>query len=377
MHRRAAVVLAVASAAAAFAALPRSADAKAKVKPSPSWVTDAVTPLGLQGTASSGGNIVIIFTAHDVFGRPIDVEVQYGTDRNADGQITDDEYRPATEDRFDVRNSRANKSPQLFHTGATDGSANAYVWKSLADVWTTQIAMAEFAHTPQGRYVPDPDNPGSFKFATGPNGSEALGGVKVRVRAMFQRRKHGPRLRSDWIYTDAFAVNNASTPSMTIDAAASGTPILVNWTVSDADSEDLNGNGQLDIAGGEDINGNGVLDCEKAGVAFDWHRLAAGENPAAMTDAQLETLRWQPCTRLAGVGDTDSLGARIGVPLPATGDLAGVCTGAPGVGRHWVFAWDVLTDVGGTPDRFIVRGTPFCQHRSRGKTVYSRIVVHE
>jgi hypothetical protein len=179
----------------------------------------------------------------------------------------------------------------------------------------------------------------------------------------------------EWINTDAFVLDNRNTPSMTIDTATSGAPVTVGWTAFDPDSEDLNGNGQLDIAAGEDVNNNGVLDCEPMGVAFDWHILAPGEDPAAMTDAQLAALRWFECTRFAGVGDTDSLDARPGVPIPTTGDLAGVCSAPPGVGRHWTFAWDVATDVGIWPgNTFIVRGTPFCAHRKRGATVYSRIV---
>lgn len=94
-----------------------------------------------------------------------------------------------------------------------------------------------------------------------------------------------------------------------------------------------------------------------------------------MTDARLAALKWFPCTRVVGVGDTDSLDARPGVPVPTTGELAGVASARPGVGRHWTFAWNAFLDAGGATDGFILRATPFCAHRTRGATVYSRIVV--
>jgi hypothetical protein len=370
--------MAVLAAAAMAAVLGGSAPtAAAKTKKPRSRVVSADTPLGLQGTAGAGGNVVIPFLATDIAGRPVDVEVQYGLDLNMDGEIADDEYRPATEDRFDPRDTRDNRAPQLFWTGTNAGAMNAFVWRSLADVGTARFPAFEYALTPQGRYIPDPDNPGSYLYAIGPTGSPDFGGVKIRMRTIVHRRtKHGPELVGEWAYTDAFVLDNSNPPSATIDDATSGDAVTVHWTVYDADSEDLNGNGQLDIALGEDINGNGVLDCEKVGVAFDWHRLAPGEDPAAMSDAQLETLRWQPCTRLAGAGDTDSLDARPGVPIPTEGDLAGLCSAPPGVGRHWTFVWDAVRDADVTTDGYILRATPFDEHRNRGATFYSRIVVH-
>lgn len=342
------------------------------------------SPLGLQGTRGAGGNVGVIFNLVDETRRKTDVEVQYGVDYNADGTISEDEYRIATEDRLDSRNTRKNKAPQLFTTAGDIGAAQQYVWKSLADVGTARLLTLEYALDPQGRPIPDPDNPGSFKFAVGPDGvTPIFAGVRVRVRAV--RTQKDPvtgqkkKVYGDWAVSDSFGINNNNPPSMTIDSVvsngvsvptASDETVLLNWTAYDPDSEDFNGNGELDVADGEDINGNGKLDCERIGVAFDYHRLAANENPATMTADQIAALSWLPCTRKPGVGDTDRLLAQPGVPIPESGPDAGVCSAPPGVGRHWVFAWDSVTDVGTVYAKFVFRARPFDQKRENGNYAY-------
>lgn len=343
------------------------------------------TPLGLQGTQGAGGNIGVIFSLIDDARRKTDVEVQYGIDSNADGDITEDEYRVSTEDRLDPRDTRKNKSPQLFTTAGDIGAIHEYIWKSLADISTGRYLTIEQKLSLQGRPVPDPDNPGSFLFAEGPNGEKVFAGVRVRVRSVRTIRdpSTGRKTKAygDWAVSDSFGINNNNAPSMTIDAVedngisvptASDEAVNIHWTAFDPDSEDLNGNGQLDVADGEDVNGNGKLDCEQLGVAFDFHRLAANENPATMTPEQIDALSWLPCTRKAGVGHTDSLDSRPGValPEPGSGDLAGVCAAPEGVGRQWVFAWDSVADVGTVYAKFIFRARPFDQKREIGQFTY-------
>jgi hypothetical protein len=342
------------------------------------------SPLGLQGTRGAGGNVGIIFNLVDATRRKTDVEVQYGVDYNADGAISEDEYRIATEDRLDSRNTRKNKAPQLFTTAGDIGAAQQFVWKSLSDIGTLRLLTLEYALDPQGRPKPDPDNPGSFLFATGPDGETPIfAGVRVRVRAV--RTQKDPltgqkkKIYGDWAVSDSFGINNNNPPSMTIDSVvsngvsvptASDETVLINWTAYDPDSEDFNGNGELDVADGEDINGNGALNCERIGVAFDYHRLAASENPATMSADQIAALSWLPCTRKPGVGDTDSLAAQPGVPIPPSGPDAGVCSAPPGVGRHWAFAWDSVSDVGTVYAKFIFRARPFDEKRENGGYSY-------
>jgi hypothetical protein len=342
------------------------------------------TPYGLQGTRGAGGNVGVIFNLIDATRRKTDVQVQYGIDVNADGQITEDEFRTATEDRFDPHNTRKNKAPQLFTTAGDIGASQQYVWNSLTDLGTARALTLEYKLTAQGRLVGDPDNPGSYLFAEGPNGNQFFAGVNVRVRAF--RKSGKKKVYGDWVVSDSFGVNNNNPPSVTINSVdnngvsvptASDEVVKLRYSAFDADSEDLNGNGQLDVAGGEDINGNGLLDCEQIGVAFDYHRLAPNVNPSTLTQAQLEALLWKPCTRKTGNdpqglpwGNTDSLDARPGVPVPTEGELAGVCTAPPGVGRNWVFAWDSASDVGTAYAKFIFRAQPFDAKREQGVFYY-------
>jgi hypothetical protein len=382
-------VLAGVAACAVVAASAAAPSAAAKGFRRSPQILRVETPLGLQGTAGSGANIVIPFVVADITGKPVDVEVQYGADYNADGLITDDEYRTASEDRLDSRDTRLNTVPQLFttgtlematdsadvSTGAVNGAAQAYVWKSTSDVGRHALRTLEYALTPQGRRIVDPNDPNSWLLVAGSSG------VKVRVRTVLveKRPNRRPRKRTtygEWRYTDAFALNNSLRPSATIDSVEEGSPTLVHWTAFDPDSEDLNGNGVMDVADGEDMNGNGLLDCERVGVAFDFHWLAEGEDPSLMTDAQLAGLNWLPCTHVADVGDTDALAAQPGVPIPQTGENAGVCSAPPGVGRQWVFAWDAELDDAGTTRGMILRATPFDAERNVGTPAYSRIVVH-
>jgi hypothetical protein len=197
------------------------------------------SPPGLQGTRGAGGNVGIIFNLIDEARRKTDVEVQYGIDYNADGDITDDEYRVATEDRLDSRNTRKNKAPQLFTTAGDIGAAQQYVWKSLSDVGTQRLLTLEYALDPQGRPKPDPDNPGSFLFATGPDGvTPIFPGVKIRARAY--RLQKDPvtgqkkKIYGDWTYTqESFGLNNNNPPSMTIDSVESnGVSVPTAWTRS-------------------------------------------------------------------------------------------------------------------------------------------------
>jgi hypothetical protein len=358
-------------------------------------VRSVETPLGTQGSRGAGANVGIIFSLIDDTRRKSDVDVQYGWDKNGDGKITDgtelnadgtpagypNEYAPATEDRVDPRNTRRNRAPQLFTTAGDIGAVQEYVWRSDQDLQGARLLTSETKLTPQGREVPDPDNPGSFLFATGPGGEQVFAGVQVRVRAARTAVVGRRQIRTvgTWAYSSSFSLNNNHKPSMTIDSidsnglsvpTASDENVLVHWTVFDADSEDGNGNGTLDIAAGEDKNNNGKADFEQVGVAFDYHRLAAGENPATMTPAQLTSLSWLPCTRAQGVGDTDSLDARPGVPIPTSGDLAGLPSAPPGVGRHWTFAWNSVADVGTVYAKFIIRARPFDQKREVGDYVY-------
>lgn len=358
-------------AAAVGAGLAAAQTASAARAPKRPEVTSMETPLGLQGTSGAGRNIPVIFRLFDRAGRATDVEVQYGADLNADGNISDDEYRPVTEDRLDPRNTRRDRRPQLFTSGRGESAVHSFVWNSVSDQPSGRFAVPQYALTAQGRRVADPDRPGEFLLATGQGGNLVAAGVKLRMRTAGRGNRH-----ANWAYTNAFSLDNDAAPSMTLDAVAlaadDSTTVHVDWTAFDFDSEDANGNGLLDLAEREDRNDNGVLDVDRVGVAFDFRRLAANEDPVLMTPAQLSQGIWKPCSRNAEdpTGQTDSLDL-----TPGQAPTGGVASAPPGIGRHWRFAWDAAADFAVTGDRYIVRATPFDEHGARGTTVYSRTVV--
>ena len=352
--------LILAAAALAPLALVDTADARIVRRIRPAKLSLLQAPLGLQGASGAGANIAIPFRLTDRSFRRSDVEIQYGFDRDGDGVVSETEFRFATESRIDPRNTRRDRVPQLFTTSADLGASHAIVWRSDVDLGPIRVVPGKQpVLSPQGRVVSDPNDPQApGPFYTNP-------GLIVRLRPVSVSGRRGP-----WSRTPGFPVSGNHAPSMTFDEITPGATVLVDWSAYDADTEDLNANGVLDVADGEDRNGNGVLDVTRVGIAFDWHRLAPEEDPAAMTDEQLESLQWLQCTRVAGVGDSDSLVMTPG--QPAVGSLV---AGSPGAGHHYVFAWAAGPDTGGVGDRFLLRGTPIDDQGQRGPTVYSRTVV--
>lgn len=307
--------------------------------PSPARLASVSAPLGTQGRAGAGEDVVIPFRIIDATRFLADIEAQYGIDRNGDGAITDDEYAPARENRIDRRNTRRNLSPQLFATAAGAGATHAFVWRSDADLPLGRFYTSDYVVTPEGRLFADPDRPGQFLH------SPLAAGVRVRLRAT--KALGGRKFVGPWVTSEAFSLQNATPPSLRVTAVepsaekgADGlsTSMTIRWTGIHPDSEDFDGDGVLDVIDGEDRNGNGVLDTRRLGVSFDSHPVRPGENPATMTRLQLESLDWHPCPRRVvdgvAVGDEDSVsGAPVGRAVSGTPD-----------GLPWTFVWDAEND---------------------------------
>ena len=322
------------------------------------------TPLGLQGTAGSGERTVLPFVIADRSGRRVDVDVEYGIDLDGDGVISDgtvdgkpSEYQRATHHRRDTRDTsrlkvKANGKTSITYRPARAGASHAYVWNNLADLGRANVRNgSQILRDETGRVLLDPFD------RTQPRFTDELPGIVLRLRAV---RRGGKRQQTDWVYTDAFSVDNSLAPVATVDGigaidTSSGVADLL-WTVYDDDSEDRNGNGLLDVLDFEDQNGNGQLDAAPVAVAFDHYRLADGESVPTSASA-LAALDWQPSTRAAGLGDSD-----IGVP-----------SAPDGVGREATFAWDFHADLGGarfSAGRYLVRATPFDELGNVGQAAY-------
>ncbi len=336
------------------------------------------TPAGLQGTRGAGDNVVFPFSLTHRNRRLYDVEAEYGWDVNGDVVINDGvllpglpvEYFPMTEDRRDERNTRRNKGKQLYRSAGGIGAGHSFVWRSSADIGTANFPTLQFQFTPDGRPVPDPDNPGSFLFA------ETLPGVSARFTATRKKGKKGVS-RSDTVYLrNSFPANNNTVPLLTIDAVlpnttsvptASDEIIEILWTAYDDDSEDLNGNGVLDTQELEDKNGNGILDNEFVKIAMDYYRLQASDpDPQTMTDDELAALLWLPCTPAVGVGDPVTGAASAPPDLdPNTGAILGG-------GIQHTYAWDSKTDVGTVHADFLLRARPNDAKLELGERDYLR-----
>lgn len=324
----------------------------------------AITPLGLQGTAGAGDRTVLPFVLLDRASRRVDVEVEYGIDRDGDGVVADgtedglpSEYRPATHLRRDLRDTgrvkqRADGSATVTYRPSRAGATHAFVWDNLSDLGRDRVlAGAQLQRDETGRVLRDPFDPAQPLF------TDELAGVVLRVRAV---RRGGKRERTEWAYTEPFSVDSSRAPSATVDEVLSmdaGAGLAeIAWTAYDDDSEDLNGNGELDLLDLEDADGDGQLDVAPVAVAFDYHRLADGA-PVPRSVLELETLDWYPCTRADGLGDPDT----------------GLPTAPEGVGRAATFVWDLGTDLG-SPEfaagRYLVRAVPYDATGKNGDPAY-------
>jgi len=372
---RGARALAAASAVACAALLVAAPDFAAAAKKrserriARNLVVQVSTPLGLQGAAGAGDRTVLPFTLYDRSGRRVDVEVEYGIDRDGDGVVADgsqegrpSEFRTATHQRRDPRDTsrvkvKSNGKRSTTYRPGRAGATHAFVWGNLADLGRARhVAGAQIVRDEHGRVVPDPFD------RTQPLFGDAEPGVVLRIRAI---RRGGKRERTDWVYTQPFSVDSSAAPSARVDGVADvdvdAGLVAIDWTAFDDDSEDLNGNGALDVLDLEDRDGDGRLHTAPVAVAFDHHLLADGE-PVPASTAVLEGLRWLPCTRADGLGDPD-----VGVP-----------TAPAGVGRAATFVWDFHADVGGVElaaGRYLIRAVPYDELGNVGAPAYLEGVV--
>ncbi len=327
-------------------------------------VSELVTPEGVQGAQGAGAHVAFAFRLADRVQRGSQLEVEYAVDRNADGVIADgsdphlpSEYAPATPALDDPRMTcrvafARGRTRMVFRPATRDGAAHVFVWDERADLGDAVVPLGpQPALSPEGRVLRNALHPQEVVY------SKALSGVRVRVRAV---RSGGQRAaRSRWVESELFAVDGSIAPEVRIedlaDHAALGV-MSVTWAAFDADGEDADGNGLLDVAAGEDRDGDGRLDTAPVSVAFDWTVVAPDAEAPTDDDSAGATL-WWPCRERLGYGD--------GAVLRPSGGVD--------AGRRWIYVWDYARDLAGYRDDVVVvlRARPLDRAGKRGPNAYS------
>ena len=191
-------------------------------------VARIVTPLGLQGLAGAGWNVIIPFTLAERRGRSSLIEAQFGIDRNADGRIEEGEFAPANlhshdgRARGETRRSHTTRhgARREFLTAPASGRSNSLAWNSTADLDQGSYSRLRVLHTPQGRVIEDPNHPGQPMTVPG------RGEIVFRIRAVRGRRRAG-----EWMQTAPFEWTTIGAPSLTIDGVTPGEPTFVEWSI--------------------------------------------------------------------------------------------------------------------------------------------------
>jgi len=337
-RRLALTILALTAGALALNGTDALAISRKKLKKRLASILKADAPMGVRRKNPA---VILPFVLENNRKKLVTIQVQYGYDHDDDGIIADgtdpalpSEYIDAAQNRDDTRDTSKRHRPLRYRAGIPPGVGHAYSWNAALDLpGTLADAQGRLLTTDQGRPIPDPNQPEDFLRQTGETG------VRYRLRST---AGHGRRkVASDWVYSDRFTINNNALPSTSMFSVVEGDVVTIDWIAFDADSEDANGNGVLDILAGEDADQDGDLDRSFVSIAFDFHRLEVGEDPSAMTQAELDRLQWIECTRSDDQGDSN-----VGVESTP-------------LGTPHVFAWDYLQDPTAPGDRVILRARGF------------------
>lgn len=291
------------------------AASKRQLKRRLATVIRAEAPLGVRRASDA---VILPFTLVAGKGKQSVVEIEFGFDRDGDGVIAtgldgrDSEYLPCTHNRADPRDTSSRDRPLRYKIGVPPGIGHAFSWNAAGDLPSRLLdVQGDLVTTDEGRPLVDPTSPEDLLRTSGHSG------VRIRYRTLKGGKRAG--VRSDWVYTSAFTVNNNQLPELELDGVTVGDFVQIAWTGFDADSEDANGNGQLDILEGEDRNLDGTFDTSTMSVAFDYHFEEIGEDLSNLTPAELANLRWLPCTidRDAGDDNRDQTTSPVGTSYTA------------------------------------------------------------
>lgn len=262
-------------------------------------VVSLQTPLGLQGTRGLGEDVAISYHLRDREFDPANIDVQYGIDRDGDGEIREDEFSAATPGEGGDGTSSLPASPG-------NGASHLFVWNCAADIATGRHVTSDYVYTETGRIAVDEHGDPIFRTAPG---------VLLRIRPLTAEHVGA------WAYTKAFDVNNNNVPAVRT--------IGLRIPPEGEDDGTVNEQVQVDIRTVDP-------DADSVTLAVDWVPVSDSIELGDLTQQELEALPWQPATS-GSTGD-------------GTADLS-----ASPAGTAHVFAWDSVADAGTVRYRTLIR----------------------
>jgi hypothetical protein len=223
-----------------------------------------------------GRAIVARFTLFGKASRPARLEFDYGTDRNADGAIADDEFRPALLDLLDPSNTYDidAKNRIVWPADPAGGRVHEIAWDARGALGAVRVpahALAGFSSSAPAALTAAPE-----------------GARGIVLRARVKKKVVGT--------SEEFSIDGDDAPEASIESVGSGELREIAYTAFDRESEDLDGDGEWDQAEGEDLNGDGLPQFSSVTPQFWYAPLEDGQDPGTMDEQALFALHWYPCT---------------------------------------------------------------------------------
>ena len=230
---------------------------------------------GVVVTSEASPDVVVRFRLSARRRMSVPLRFEVGVDDDVNGHVDEDEFSSVVLDVDDPRGTSLPGSPKRRGNTARfeaspEGVEHVAVWRARADFLQGRhlAAVPELAWT----------RPDEFTFVPS---------TRPVLRISPRRGTADAR---------AFEYDGNSAPVLTLESVEPGLATVLRGRAADADSEDLNGDGNLDPIDGEDRNGDGVLQAAPLDVRAWWVRVPADFDPSPLSPAELLGLGWRPCT---------------------------------------------------------------------------------
>ena len=213
-----AAAIAVTAGTLAVSAADSVAASKRQLRKRLANVNRAEAPLGVRRGSEA---TILPFNLVAGKGKRAVVEIEFGYDMDGDGVIStgldgsESEYVKCTHNRDDPRDTASRDRPLRYKIGTPPGISHAFSWNSAADLPGRLLdVQGALITTEEGRPIADPSSPEDNLREAGQSG------VRIRYRTRKGSARRG--VRSDWVYTPAFTVNNNTLPQLELDDVVVG-----------------------------------------------------------------------------------------------------------------------------------------------------------